>query len=420
MTSNSKLVTTSREIPNHFLESIKIQYDWELAYKQDTDNFWVSYQKELKNIVHGSIRSTRQSNNKFLFESDQGFKLDIQENLNHIKIGCEKYTTNIYSPYQVHKVLNGKKRIMSMGVSSMGELGVYGSTDGILEVFEISDGQVRRKLDGHAGDVDFSMFFPSGTVILSGAGDGRLKIWDALDGSCAQTLVGHTGGIISASLVDRGRNIVSASRDGTSKLWDVPSASVIHTLCKLSRPVNDCFVASSLLESTNNTGEKTDEREVGTQGKTVVLAAEEGFLQIYDLRSKNMVSQLDIPLLSEQTRPVAFNACHVHNSLIVGGDHVGNIYLWDKRNLSTPFSRLQFSNSPIHHIKSNTSAKSSNSFWVTSGDGSVFLLDLDKNSITTSLSGIDTDVVTSFNVVKDMAFTTSRDSIIRCYNKLNL
>ncbi|EGC30046.1 hypothetical protein DICPUDRAFT_50965 [Dictyostelium purpureum] len=414
--------STTTEIPYHFLKYIRIQYDWQLAYKQDSDNFWVSYQKDIRSTTHGSVHSSKKSDNSFSFESDQGFKLTPNSNdKNNIKVEIDNFECDIYSPEKTLKVLGGKKRITTMGVSNLGELGVFGSTDGTLEVFETIDGQIRRKLDGHVGDVDLALFFPSGKVILSGASDGRLKIWDAIEGTCAATLIGHIGGITSASLVDRGRNLVSGSRDGTSKLWDVASSSVIHNLTKLSRPINDCFVASSLLESTTSstsTSKNVDERESGTEGKTVILAAEEGFLQAIDLRSKNMIAQMNVP--NENNRSVAFNACFVHKNYIIGGDHNGSLFFWDKRNLNSPFCRLQFTSSPIHHIKANSSqSKVSNSIWTTSGDGSVFLIDLDKNKIITSLSGIDTDVVTSFNIVNNQAFSTSRDSIIRCYNNLS-
>ncbi|KAK5578239.1 hypothetical protein RB653_003192 [Dictyostelium firmibasis] len=434
------MTSNTTEIPYHFLPYVRIQYDWQLAYKQDSDNCWVAYQKDLKNTIHGSVHSTKIDENNFKFESDYGFKLTPnKENKNNIKVENEKYSIEIYAPEKQLKVSGGKKRITSMGVSHLGELGVYGSTDGTLEVFETGDGQIRRKLDGHVGDVDLAMFFPSGRVILSGSSDTRLKIWDAIEGTCASTLVGHIGGITSASLIDRGRNLVSCSRDGTSKLWDVPTSSIISNLTKLSRPINDSFIASSLLDSipqslsnsnsninnnnnnnTSNNNNNIDEREVGTDGKTLIIAAEEGFLQAIDLRSKNMISQMNVVQSGEKsTRSVAFNACHVHKNYIIGGDHNGSIYFWDKRNLNSPFCRLQFTNSPIHHIKANSSnSKIANSIWVTSGDGCCFLLDLDKNQIITSLSGIDTDVVTSFNIVGNQAYLTSRDSIIRCYNNL--
>eukprot|EP01132_Coremiostelium_polycephalum_P001558 gene1558-1976_t len=406
-------------IPYYFLPSIRIQYDWELAYKHESDSFWVSYHKDLKNTINGSIRSTKKSNDNFLFESDNAFKLNINNNnLNHIELTCENHTIDIYAPTTIHNVAKGQKRITSMGVSNLGELGVYGCTDGLLEVFETDDGQIRRKLEGHVGDVDLTMFFPSGKVILSGASDARLKIWDAIEGTCAVTLSGHIAGITSASLIDRGRNFVSSSRDGTVKLWDVPSASTISTLTQCQRPINDCFVTSfndSNSGDNNNSNNKVDEREFGTDGKVVVLAAEEGFLQLIDLRSKQTISQLNVPSLPNQ-RKSAMNTCLAQNNLILSGDHDGSIYLWEKRNMSTPFERLQFSNSPIHHFKQTPIP--SNSVWTSSGDGSIYLINLKEKRIEKSLSGIDTDVVTSLNIVNDQAFSTSRDSLVRCFNKI--
>ncbi|KYQ96714.1 putative WD40 repeat protein [Tieghemostelium lacteum] len=406
---------TSIETPYHFLPYISVQYDWQLAYKQDTDNFWISYKNELKSTIHGSV-STRKLNDKLIFEPNKPeFKLSSDsDDKNVIQVsynGSNKMS--IYSTDRIYKVLGGKKRITSMGVSNLGELGVYGSSDGTLEVFETSDGQVRRKLDGHVGDVDLAMFFPSGKVLLSGAGDGRLKVWDALEGTCAVTLMGHGGGITSAGLIDKGRNLISTSRDGSARLWDLPTSSTIATLTKLPRPINQCYVADGLLNGAQSNQEKKDQREFGTDGKAVILASEEGFLQIIDVVGKSVITQLS---LSEQQSKSAFNACTVHRNYIIGGDHDGNIHLWDKNNYNTPLTRLQFTNSPIHQIVN--SPNNPNCIWVTSGDGYVFQVNLDTFQIQTSLTGIDTDVVTSFNVVNDQIFTTSRDSFIRCYKSI--
>ncbi|EGG19190.1 Putative WD40 repeat protein [Cavenderia fasciculata] len=401
----------------HFLKNLRVQYDWQQYKGVDTDCFWLSFQKDFKHTTNDSIRTTKESNNNnnnndsslFKFESEHGFKLNVEnDDPNHIKASCENYAVDIYAPNRILKL--GNRRIISMGVSPDGDLGVYGATDGILEIFETSDGQVRRKLEGHVGDVDVATFFPSGKVILSGASDARLKIWDAIEGNCAATLLGHHAGITCADFVDRGRNIVSTSRDGTSRLWDVPSQSCIAVLSQYDRPINGCYVTSATLSDHTPSTKEKDSREYGTDGKSVITANEEGFMVALDLRSHEQIAKISVP-----AHKSAFNSCTVLKDSIFGGDHDGHIFQFDRRKLDEVLSIFQFTKSPIHHLKHSMIPDSPNKLWASSGDGCVYLLDIDSQTICKSLSGIDTDVVTSVNIINNQAFTSTRDSFVRCY-----
>ncbi|GAM17570.1 hypothetical protein SAMD00019534_007450 [Acytostelium subglobosum LB1] len=396
-----------------FLPSIQLQYDWHIYQNSDSDCFWVNLVKDSKSTVHATVSTKKTSNNTFQFDVIPENTLTIKPingNGSHLALKYGQHNQEVIAPSKIHKVA-GTKRITSMGASSEGGLCAYGSSDGILEIFESDDGQVRRKLRGHVGDVDVSKFFPSGRVLLSGASDARLRIWDAIEGECAMTLTSHTAGITSASFVERGRNFISTSRDGSAKLWDVPTGTVIHTLQNYDRPINDCYVTTTTIRSSQT----LDEREFGTDGKVVLLALEQGSLILNDIRSANIVAEM-----SEEHHSTAFNACFALNNYVYGGDDDGFIFQYDRRKLDQPTTICQFSNSPIHHIRSNNDdpLNNHNSLWVSSGDGNIFLVDFDSQSVTRSLSGIDTDVVTSLNVVpgSKKAFATSRDAYVRVYD----
>ena len=118
-------------------------------------------------------------------------------------------------------------------------------------------------------------FFPSGTVILTGGADFRLKIWSAETGTCAATLVGHRGAVNDVGVVDRGRNVVSAGNDGAVKLWDVGRSSVIHSFDELGLgAINGFSLGVADRRSGGEPSVDAEQREVGTDGKFVIVAGE--------------------------------------------------------------------------------------------------------------------------------------------------
>ncbi|EFA80946.1 Putative WD40 repeat protein [Heterostelium album PN500] len=385
--SGTQSITQSKDY--HYLPTIDVQYDWQLYLQSESDCFWLTYRDQLNHSVHSSVRTTKLSKDNYKLETENNFTIES-------------------SAVTIDKYFN--LQITSLGVSSEGSVVAYGSSDGILEIMETETGHVRRKLQGHAGDVDVAKFFPSGKVLLSGASDARLKIWDALEGNCATTLTGHTGGITSASFVERGRNLVSTSRDGSARLWDIPTASTIQTLHTSNRPVNDCFVYSSCNMSDDKDLVTFDEREFGTDGKLVLLALEDGSLLINDIRSNKIFSQV-----SSTNHKSAFNCCAVLGNQIYGGDEDGCIYQYDKRNLDKQLSIFQFCKSPIQQLKIDPNG-SEKLLWCTAADGSVVAVDMSKQVIARSLSGIDTDIVTALDFSMNHAFTTTRDPFIRIYD----
>ena len=74
---------------------------------------------------------------------------------------------------------------------------ISGGENGELLVWDTSNGNLVRSLEGHKGDIFCCNFFPSGEVMLSGGGDLKVKIWSLATGNCAATLSGHVGGIVS-------------------------------------------------------------------------------------------------------------------------------------------------------------------------------------------------------------------------------
>ncbi|KAL7983123.1 hypothetical protein Chor_010465 [Crotalus horridus] len=201
-----------------------------------------------------------------------------------------------------------------------------------------------RNLEGHVYDVNCCRFFPSGIVVLSGGMDARLKIWSADSGSCVATFQGHKAGILDTAIVERGRNVVSSSRDGTARLWDCGRLTCLGVIADCGSPVNG--IALNATDNSLNLGspeELPSEREVGTEGKLLLLAREDKKLQGVGLQSRQpdgTIYQLDVRntkapvrVIQRSGAPVLSLMPYKDGFIASQGRHVGkrNLHLLPRR-----------------------------------------------------------------------------------------
>ncbi|NJM56105.1 MAG: WD40 repeat domain-containing protein, partial [Verrucomicrobiae bacterium] len=109
--------------------------------------------------------------------------------------------------------------------------GVFDGTDFSLHHWEISTGDLIRRLSWHQEAVRSVAFSPDGRTALSSGGDKRLVLWDLASGRIKRTycVPGHP---CATGLVFRpdGRSALSGCDDGTIREWDttVPDRTTGH------------------------------------------------------------------------------------------------------------------------------------------------------------------------------------------------
>nr|XP_060461648.1 proteasomal ATPase-associated factor 1 isoform X4 [Panthera onca] len=273
------------------------------------------------------------------------------------------------------------KRITCLDISSGGGLGVSSSADGSMKIWQASNGELRRVLEGHVFDVNCCRFFPSGLVVLSGGMDAQLKIWSAEDASCVVTFKGHKGGILDTAIVDRGRNVVSGSRDGTARLWDCGRSACLGVIADCGSSINGVAVGAA--DNSINLGspeQMPSEREVGTESKMLLLAREDKKLQCFGLQSRQPVFLF--------VGSDAFNCCtFLSGFLLLAGTQDGNIYQLDVRSPRVPVQVIHRSGAPVLSLLSFRDG-----FIASQGDGSCFIVQQDLDYLI-ELTGADCDPV---------------------------
>ncbi|KAF9544288.1 Proteasomal ATPase-associated factor 1 [Mortierella hygrophila] len=344
------------------LVQVTVQADWtdviaDALRLNSTGTFWVSCYKRGSPSVHGAAKVAIVEDRKVQFTGHDGIVLETITNYS-FRVKIPEYDNVEVEVYGTGRRSNIAK-ISCMDVSPEGALFVTGSEDGTLRIGETDSGRITQELKAHIQYVNTCRFFPSGQVVLSGGGDFLLKVWSVLDGSCPVAMKGHTKPISDTAIIDRGRNVVSSSNDGTVKLWEVASGTTIRTLSQHEGRVN--AIALDSWESTVKTSLALDPKEVGTDGKLVIAASENGTLYGLDVRASEEAFQRK----SYNKAPLRACAYSAQHSLVVSGTSEGVVEIFDIRKTDQVLNRFQRGTAGISSIV--VSAPSSSSSALSSG-----------------------------------------------------
>nr|KAF6438545.1 proteasomal ATPase associated factor 1 [Molossus molossus] len=362
---------------------LRIQSDWAQALRKDEGEAWLSCHPPGKPTLYGSLtcQGTGLDGIPEVTASEGFIVNEINKKSIHISCPKENASSKFLAPYTNFSRIHTKS-ITCLDISSGGGLGVSSSADGSMKIWQASNGELRRVLEGHVFDVNCCRFFPSGLVVLSGGMDAQLKIWSAEDASCVVTFKGHKGGILDTAIVDRGRNVVSGSRDGTVRLWDCGRSACLGVIADCGSSINGVAVGAADNSINLGSPEHTpSEREVGTESKMLLLAREDKKLQCLGLQSR----QPD-----------------------------GNIYQLDVRSPRAPVQVIHRSGAPVLSL-----LKFKDGFVASQGDGSCFIIQQDLDYVI-ELTGADCDPVYKVATWEKQIYTCCRDGLVRRYQLSDL
>jgi len=117
-----------------------------------------------------------------------------------------------------YRIVASHGRIWGVRYSPDGTLLATASEDGAA-LWDAKSGQLRARLEGHAGGVRDAVFDPAGTRIATIGFDGSLRIFD-LAGKMLQVIHAHDGTVRCVAWRGDARWLATAGDDGFVRIWD--------------------------------------------------------------------------------------------------------------------------------------------------------------------------------------------------------
>ncbi|MBI4781499.1 MAG: NACHT domain-containing protein [Oscillatoriophycideae cyanobacterium NC_groundwater_1537_Pr4_S-0.65um_50_18] len=124
--------------------------------------------------------------------------------------------------------------VWAVAFSGEGQTLASCSSDKTIRIWSVSTGDCLQVLHGHTGSVWSVAFSPDGSMLASGGDESSLLLWDRATGTCIHRLQGHQGRILSVAFSPDGSMLASGSADGTIRLWQVASKDCCATLSEHS------------------------------------------------------------------------------------------------------------------------------------------------------------------------------------------
>lgn len=105
------------------------------------------------------------------------------------------------------------------------------SSERVVRLYRVADGEIARTLDGHTNSVTCVAFQPSGRLLATSSVDCTIRLWRAAQGSCIRVLGERSRAKVWSCAFDRsGLILASGGSDNIVRIWRVSDGSVLSTL----------------------------------------------------------------------------------------------------------------------------------------------------------------------------------------------
>jgi WD40 repeat protein len=137
---------------------------------------------------------------------------------------------------QLIRTLRTFGKLRAVAMTPDGRLAVASSSDWLfslgpmLQVCDLERGERIRNLVGHSGEIRAVAVTPDGQRAVSGSDDRTVKVWDLERHQLVRAGERHWLGLWAVTVTPDGKYAISGSEDRTLKVWDLKRGTVIRTL----------------------------------------------------------------------------------------------------------------------------------------------------------------------------------------------
>ncbi|ODQ65298.1 WD40 repeat-like protein [Nadsonia fulvescens var. elongata DSM 6958] len=242
--------------------------------------------------------------------------IDWSPNSELLASAADDRTVRIWSPLSLSSQARSPLRrtlnrhthhVTSLRFNRRGNLIVTGSRDENIIIWDYKHAKDLKTLTAHSDPISAVDFSRDGTIIVSGSQDGLIRLWDTGSGQCLKTLVPtnlakgyQKNPVMFVQFVPNGKYIISSTLDGYIRLWDYMNDKVIktyrgHVNTKYSSTPSLLNVTTSLSTETSAPSTPTTHTSVANVSTTtsyLIQPSEDGFIYVFDLQTKKVVTQV--------------------------------------------------------------------------------------------------------------------------------
>jgi WD40 repeat protein len=253
------------------------------------------------------------------------------------------YDTSFWT--EIHRLI-GTAEVHDVAFSPDSQTIVSGEGNGMVRLWDCTDGQEIFVMEGHCGSTTSVAFSPCGKQIASASNDRTVRLWDSHTGNNLFILEGHTDLISSVKYSPKGERLVSGGWDATIRFWDtvtgepgmVLRSSLEDVLCVAYSPDGQWIVSAHREGGfqlwNSSTGEPgpmlyghtgyVNGAEFSPNGQWIVSCSSDGTVKLWDALTGNLITSLDGHLVS--VYDVAFSPDGLQ---IASGALDETVRLWD-------------------------------------------------------------------------------------------
>lgn len=105
---------------------------------------------------------------------------------------------------------------------------VSGGCDREVKVWDVSTGELKHTMRGHASTVRCLRVLEGRPIAVSGGRDSTVRVWDLETGQLLRILAGHQNSVRCLEVA--GNQVATGSYDCTCRIWDVDTGECLHVL----------------------------------------------------------------------------------------------------------------------------------------------------------------------------------------------
>jgi WD40 repeat protein len=215
-------------------------------------------------------------------------------------------------------------------LSPDGRLVAAGTSDGLVYIWKLNNGERRFILEGHADVVQDVAFSPNGRWLASGSDDGTVRLWDVQTGKLARLITGFTQWIQGVEFSADGSQLHVSIYNQPDQVWELAAEQLQPYQSPPTAP--DPF---AILLHQQGYIEENSYTQAQFSPDGGMLAVADGNILLWDVASQTVLQTLENPYRNA-IRHLAFSTDAARITAI---DYDGNLLAWDTHNGELVFSQ---------------------------------------------------------------------------------